>query len=342
MRDLTLLIPGLFGPRAVFSEEYIPQLSSLEFILGRARQHALPEESVYRLAGRLLNLKIGPDEEIPAAAVTRLMDAAEPPQGCWMRADPVHLSPSRDGLVLIDSSRFELNQHDSLAVAAEVRQVVREYGWNLEAPHPKRWYIHFDNKPDVKTTDIAAAAGQDINRYLPAGGDARDFHRIMNEIQMQLHGSDVNRERQAKGEIPVNSVWFWGLGELPGVLDRRWSMVFTGDEFVTGLAMLSATPSRAVPQEMAGILDNIPEKTRLLVMLDHCHAAAQYQDLEHWQQALLKLEADWFAAVPEALGSGLVDQVSVVTSGARFDVNRKALKKFWRRPKKLEAFAGTR
>lgn len=342
MRNLTLLIPGLFGPKAAFTTEYIPQLDSLAFILGRARRRALPDEAFYRLAGRLLDLEPDPAGEIPAAAVTRLMDAAEPPQGYWMRTDPVHLSPDRDGLILIDSSQFVLNQHDSLAVAAEVGLVLREYGWNLEAPHSHRWYIHFDDKPDITTTDIAAAAGQDINHLLPVGTDAKQFHKLMNEIQMQLHGSDVNREREAKGEVAVNSVWFWGLGELPDVLERRWSIVYADNEFIKGLAVLSATPYRSVPDEITVILDNIPEKTELLVVLDDCHAPAQYQDLEQWRHVLLKLEKDWLAGLPEALGTGLLDEVSIVTPGSAFHLNRMALKKFWRRPKTLGFFTAAR
>lgn len=338
MRNLTLLIPGLFGPKASFSTDYIPQVDSLEFILGRAQRRTLLEESYYRQAGTLLNLATDPRQDIPAAAITRLLDDHEPPQGYWLRVDPVHLSPDRDGLILIDTSAFELNQHDSLAVAAEVRQVLQVYGWNLEAPHPNRWYIKFDKKPDINTTDIASVVGQDINHYLPTGNDAKGFLQIMNEIQMQLHDSDINRERQARGEVPVNSIWFWGLGELPGVLERSWSAVYADDNFIKGLAMLSGTPCWPVPQQIASILDNHPENAELLVVSDHCHVFSQYQDLENWYHTLLKLDENWFVHILEAIKTGALDEIFIVTDGIEFKSDRLILKKFWRRPKPLEFF----
>ena len=258
-----------------------------------------------------------------------------------MRADPVHLSPDRDGLILFDSAVIGLNQHDSLAIAAEVRQVLQAHGLNLEAPHIRRWYIGFDARPDIKTADIATVAGQDINQYLPVGSDAKRFHQLLNEIQMQLHGCDINREREARGESPVNSVWFWGLGTIPGVLPRAWSTVYANDEYIEGLAMLSGTPCRPVPDNASGILDNLPENAEILVVLDPCRSATQYQDLEHWQRVLLQLEANWFADIPQVLGTGLLDQVSIVTDRAEFRVNRLALKKFWRRPRTLEHFIET-
>ena len=338
MRNLTLLIPGLFGPRGAFTSEYIPQLDSLEKLMGRARCQALRENNYYRQAASLMQLESDPLQDLPVAAVTRLIDEHEPPQGVWLRADPVHLAPDRDRLLLIEPFAFELNQHDALAVAAEVGLVLQHHGWRLEAPHTRRWYIRFDKRPDLLTTDIKTVAGQDINQYLPTGSDARKFHQVMNEVQMQLHESDINRERAARNEVPVNSIWFWGLGGIPAILDRAWSTVYCNDDFINGLAMLSATPCRQVARDISMVLDNHPENALLLVVLDHCHTCSQYQDLENWYQNLLNLDDDWFSGILDAMQEGVLDEVTLITGNMEFNVNKMALRKFWRRPKTLEHF----
>jgi hypothetical protein len=35
------------------------------------------------------------------------------------------------------------------------------------------------------------------------------------EAQMTLHGHPLNAAREAAGQRPINSVWFWGCGAMP-------------------------------------------------------------------------------------------------------------------------------
>ena len=276
--------------------------------------------------------------DVPVAAVTRLLDSEEHPDGIWMRADPVHLSADRDRLILLDSSVFNLTQHDALAVATEVQKVLDADAWRLEVPFRDRWYIRLPQTPDITTTDLAEVAGHDINPFLPAGGEATVWHRLLNEIQMQLHECDINRDREARGELPVNSLWFWGVGALPQIPPRRWSVVYSDDCFLRGLAMMSMTPAYEVPEGCDNVLANADGQADILVHPDHCRVASRYGDIQLWHDALQTLERQWFEPALKALQDNELGHMTIVSEHYEFSMNRFALRKFWRRPKAVTRF----
>ena len=70
-------------------------------VFSRAKILARRPRSYYRIICDLLNVPLDENADVPIAAVCRLLDAKERPQGHWLRADPVHLHADRDRLVLI-------------------------------------------------------------------------------------------------------------------------------------------------------------------------------------------------------------------------------------------------
>jgi len=286
-----------------------------------------------------MGVDAAPDRDVPAAAVTRLIDGEDHPGGLWMRADPVHISTDRDRLVLIDASVFKVSQHDALAVATEVQQVLDGEGWHLEVPFPDRWYIRLHADPGVITVDPLSAGGRDVDPCLPRGREARLMHRLLNEIQMQLFDADINRERESRGDLPINSVWFWGTGELPDVPPRRWSAVYGDDAFLRGLAMLSMTPWHGLPAAAASRISAAGDKSDILIVPGHCRLPAQYGDLPRWSEALAVLEKDWFAPLLQSLRDGDLQELTLISGRESFRLNRTALKKFWRRPRPVTRLA---
>jgi len=335
MRRLTLYVPGLEGPAVELTDADMPDAPALRQILFRARRRRLSRQDYYRQLAGLLGLETAADKDVPVAAVTRLIDGEDHPGGLWMRADPAHLSADRDRLLLIDASVLTLSQHDALAVATEAQQVLDMEGWRMEVPFPNRWYIQLQEDPEVSTSDPYHAGGRDVDSHLPAGPGGRRLHRLLNEIQMQLFDADINREREARGDLTVNSLWFWGVGKLPDVLPRHWSEVYSDDPFAHGLAMLSMTPCRPLPGSATDLLDAAAQEADILVTLEACRVAAQYADLQRWHQAVADLEQYWFAPLLDALHGDAVQEISVVTSGLVFRLRRVDLKKFWRRPRPL-------
>ncbi len=238
----------------------------------------------------------------------------------------------------MDSFVLNLTQHDALAIADEVNQVISVHDWIVEVPYEDRWYIRLDEKLNITTTELPRVVGQDINGYLPYGDDSSMMHTLINEIQMHLFSSDINREREEKGELPVNSVWFWGMGELPVPTKENWSLIFADDIFTRCLAGMAGVPCHPVPQHLLGIQEICGENDDVLVYLQHCQAPAQYQNLDLWNQALLLLEGAWFETLLQWLTKKRLDRFRIISDDHDFQINRLKLKKFWRKPVSISKY----
>lgn len=332
MRNLTLFIPGLLGPDTHYSDDFAPKLGSLEMLLARSKHSRNLSPSMYRSLCDESGMDLDPQRDVPVAAITRLYDDNGTPEGVWMRADPVHLRPDRDGLNLMDSFVLGLTQHDALAIATEVNKVLTDYGWVMEVPYEDRWYIRLDKLPEMTTSELPAVVGKDIRHHLPKGRDAKKFHNLLNEIQMQLYSCDLNQLRESKGELPVNSVWFWGLGQIPVNLQWDWSVVFSDDIFVRGMARTASSPCHAVPADPESLIDACKDDDRALLVLQHCQAPAQYQNLLLWHQALELLEHAWIKPLLGHLQQGDVRNLRIIGDTHGFTASWLGMKRFWRKP----------
>jgi hypothetical protein len=131
-------------------------------------------------------------------------------EGCWLRADPVHLRMQRDQMVLVPGGEVSAGEAGQLCAA--LNDHFAGQGMEFFAPHPQRWYVRLDKLPDIETLPLSQAAGRDVRGMLPAGPEAARWHQVLNETQMLLFAQPVNEAREARGELPINSLWFWGAG----------------------------------------------------------------------------------------------------------------------------------
>ena len=64
----------------------------------------------------------------------------------------------------------------------------------------------------MPSASIDRVIGRNVDRWLIAGTEGRLLRRLQNEVQMLLHSHALNAEREARGLLPVNSVWISGCG----------------------------------------------------------------------------------------------------------------------------------
>ncbi|MGI9229732.1 MAG: hypothetical protein ACR2P9_07735 [Gammaproteobacteria bacterium] len=332
MTKLSLFIPGLFGPDAAFVSDYVPELPALSTLLCRGRGVAsgVESESVYRTLYRLLGFPLPTDADIPVGAVSRRLDVQEDSTAVWVRADPVHIQADRDGAIMFDADRFQLDRRDALALAGELRESFSLLGWELEVPMPGRWYLRLPATAAVQTVEPDRVSDNDMLQYLPTGPVAGDWHRLINEVQMLLHNSEVNRLREQRGELPVNSLWLWGGGVQPQPVTSQWDTIYSSDVFVTSLADLSATACHALPDSVEGMTAEQFDGT-VLVYLDALQDKVQYRDLQGWHDTLLQYEQNWFAPLLKCLRKKQISELSLHCGPVIYTVNRMQLRFFWRR-----------
>ncbi len=340
MPRLQLLLPGLLGVAAPEpNSEIVPKVSALEALLARAEHGSLAERGFEPLLFSLLGTEIPSDSDLPIAAVTRVLDLGLVDNGWWIRADPVHLSPHRDQLILTDSHALDLSQDEANRLAAEIAEVYAPDGWAFKAPRPSRWYFKPPRTPKVMTTPLSDVVGRDIHPYLPRGSEAKAWHTILNEIQILLHTAKVNEERERDGKLPVNSLWFWGGGRLPRVRSVGWSGLWSTEPVSLALARLTETPTQSTPINLNEWLGNATRPGPHLVVLDHLRAATSYRDTDTWAHAIEELERTWFEPLLLALKDRRLESAALLTdSGQAFYLTSRSARRWWRRRKSLVSY----
>ena len=336
MRSLTVFIPGLFGPDIATHPDDLPSLPALNWFLSKANYKKSQKKSPSYELCELFGLSSEQGDH-PVAAISRLSDDNQHPEGLWLRADPVHVSADRDGLILMDSNQFNLNQRDALALAADINLLLEPYDISLEVPDPYRWYLRIKEDYKLRTVPVDSIVGKDILPYMPTAEEGFNIIQLMNDIQMTLHNSDVNKLREQEKKLPINSVWFWGYGELPKIIQRYWSFVRSDEILAQGLAMVAATPFEELPSSYNVINTNETDYNGLIV-INSFQKYSYYHDLEGWLDALLSVETNWFEPLSKALKTKQLDQLVIKTDINSFIINKSSKYKIWKKQKSINYF----
>jgi len=276
----------------------------------------------------------------PIAPVSALFDGLS--DGCWLRADPVHLRLQRDQLVLLPNVEVSADEAGHLCAALD--RHFSGQGMEFIAPHPQRWYVRLDRLPDIETVPLSQAAGRNVNDLLPKGAEALRWHQLFNEIQMLLFSHPVNDVREARGVLPVNSLWLWGGGCTANALPQRTCGHVSSDEPLAEMFAAAANiPFSGWHGHWRDSLSRgergfSPEGKQLLVWTG-LRSALQRGDLDDWRAALQDFETGYAQPLWQALRAGKISQLQVdVLGGDR--VLRMVLKRadawaFWRRSRPL-------
>lgn len=328
--SLILVIAGLLGKYTDHSRRV--HHKSLRALLARADCSRLAgATSLEATLFALFNITPEAGSDLPVAAVTRVLDLAVIDKGWWLRADPVHLSPQRDRLILTDASQLDITQDEANRLCAEIAEVYKADGWLLKAPRPWRWYLKPQQAPRLLTTPLVDVIGRDIHPYLPQGRDGKVWHTILNEVQILLHTSKVNDEREKLGKPPINSLWFWGGGQLPPIGSPGLAQVMSNEPVALALARLTETPGTAPPENFETWIRGATPTGEHLVVLDRGRELELHTEPEGWMDYGRQLERDWFVPLLAALKSNRLASLRLVTdTGQQFHLTPGLARRWWR------------
>ena len=136
--------------------------------------------------------------------------------------DLVTLQPTHDDMVMKDYTGEHLSHDNSgLLINALKEQVV-------DAPvtfHHGGGYhnLMFIKIPQIleRLTPPNELIGEGIRQFMPEGNAVRELVFVMNQAQIILHNHAYNKKLVAENKDPVNSIWFWGNGELANLPSFR-------------------------------------------------------------------------------------------------------------------------
>lgn len=339
-----LLVPHLAAPEATGAESFGRiELPALETLMARGKRSRSGHASIERWLAAAFRVENG-----GALAPFALRgEGCDPGSHAWLCADPVHLRIEAGRAVLADSSRFAITADEARQMVEALNAHFAEQNLTFLAPVPQRWYARVANAPRIRTTPTAEVAGRDITPHLPTGEDQAHWRGVLNEAQMLLHAHACNERREERGEVAVNSLWFWGGGvETPPDPSPRYHAVWSDHPLARGLGLSSGIDTRPLPASGTEFLRHIARdggpKDALHLLVLHPPQDAARAGRDAWGEALERLERDWFAPVHAATLEGAISAVTVVAVGASggwsAQFTRGDRLKFWRRRKRVPEY----
>ena len=334
-----LLLPRLLPPQAV-EHAPAPRAPALEALLARGARRVLGGTGPLDWLMQRFAVPTGGDW--PAGALSLLGDEGRPGNACWLRADPVHLRVNRDQLILADHRSLHLSRAEAETFTDALNRHFAADGFVFYPLRPERWYLRVPTPPAITTTALPDAVGRHIDPVLPKGPDALAWHRLLNELQMLLHSLPLNEDREVRGELAVNSAWLWGVGALPAQVASPYRTVVARDPVARGLALAAGC---AVTHARSAVRQWLADASRgdLLVFEESLDMASIDGNEAAWAVALQQLEREVFTPLLDALKSGFLDRIRILTfaasGGVCFETSRADLWRFWRGTQPLTAYA---
>jgi hypothetical protein len=277
-------------------ESLVRAMPGLRTLLGRGR--TLPHTACVSEAC-CAALDIHRQQDWPLAPFTARGAGLATGEGYWLRLDPVFLDVGLRGLFL--RAGVLLSPKEAEVLGALMQSILAHHGLDSWPMPDGTCHVRLDRPPQLSTAPLDLVDDRQPTRFLPQGGDAPFWNRLMQEIQMALHDHPINQARETAGLPPVNSYWAWGggLARMPPtpLPERVWTDVPLVRQLAQGLGIESLP---------------LPEAQSILASRDVQHGLVVL-DAAAWSRtpSPQDLDAYWFRPLVAALRWGRLRTLSV-------------------------------
>jgi len=332
---IQLVLPGLFDlPLSEFKPEMLADgLPALNRILRFANPRPNPAFSIDAILRRVLAMETpGQSASLPLAQSCALPAQHQPRRLLLFQA--VHLRPDLHSAIIVPIQNNQENLHDVNIIINDLRDLfnvdcdIIDVATGLflialkefDAPH------HYPH--------ILSVLGKAANPYVEQSRQNLGWYKLLNEMQMFLHQHQVNRDREQRGLLPANSLWFWGGGMRPDKFDK--GIVWYCEDSVLnrfaanlGLRTLPFDDlTKLVSSAEAAVID-----LRLLEQLK-TGAAKKLEPL------LLDIENRLLQPLLRTIERDRKSLFLQAGFESDFELGAGAALKFWRRPRNLASWSG--
>lgn len=251
----------------------------------------------------------------------------------YLCADPVHLFPNRDQLIMDVPMQTGISSAESRQFISELNSHFADEELNFHEMTAWQWILSINEYPDISTHVPESVIGRHVLDYLPAGNKALEWHARLTEMQTLMHMSSINDIRAEEGKAPVNSVWLWGEGETADLSMITWGNIYSDDRLVTGLARAAECRAGHIEE-----LDwNSSDESVLLVLTpSQVHTlTGSIDSYEHYCEIIWQY---WMRDAVSALKQGRMNEIRIYTEECPpFVLNRMMLYRWWRKNKPVSA-----
>ena len=232
--QVDLVLPGLFNLSAtdVHAGNAEFELSVLNTLLRFGHQQTNHNHDIDDVLVDCLGLD--PERKLPfASAFTHESSASLPGRGIIFRG--VHLKPDLRNAFLMplsDDSRF----HKDFNIIINELQELFKQDCDIDDLGNGFWLMHLKQcQPPGHYPHYLSVVGRKVDQYIEQSRHALPWYQLINEMQMFMHSHAVNQQRQADGELLINSLWCWGAGQFQMPLLQK-STWYCDDGLMQGYA----------------------------------------------------------------------------------------------------------
>ena len=268
------------------------------------------------------------DKDIEVGALIASMSGY--PDGWWMKADPVYLSVGLNDVTVMDSTLLDLHADEIEQLVSLVNTHFIDESWELIQVSEETCVIGDRHDHNVVTTPLSLSISAGPDEYLPSGKDGAYWRRMLTEMQMVLHGCAVNKDREERGLMPVNSFWLWGAGLTPVRPETSVAAVWGGGVSIEAAARYAGCTFSGLPDDPEMILDAMKIDDVVIIVLSDLLDMATKRDFVDWQDTLARVANGWL--VPIIRTASISTHVTIdLGTRYRFVYDTISRLRFWRK-----------
>lgn len=140
-----------------------------------------------------------------------LLDVTELASGTpvWL-LELTHVSPSRDGAVLIPANDLSLTPEQSEALFRSAQPLFTDTGFHLHSGSTTHWRVDLPSGYAPACASPQLVSTSTVNDWWEQDAAGRPWRRLANELQMLWFDHPINQARYEQGQVPVNNLWLFG------------------------------------------------------------------------------------------------------------------------------------
>ena len=327
MNQVHLLIPKLLSPLKLWNKDFAfePESNILSKLLANSQTTNTPTNGLHHTLFNTLGL--ADKAELPIAHYRYQLDFGTTPDCHIMCADPVNLQAGIDEIILNANTIDDLSKADAEEFIEGLNKHFAQDNWEFIVTDSGNWYLKHHSDELIHTTPLDHARGKSIFKHLPQS-ETLNWHSLQNEIQMLLHMASLNQSREIAGQLPINSLWFWGAGKATTLQHKVNTIWSDSNDTAIKAAALAANI-------ICQSLTELPSKLtgEHIVILDSLYTPALMDDYESWQQQLHSIEAENIPNIEKICKRNHSRLIINDCDGNKFIKNQKGTWKFWKKTK---------
>jgi hypothetical protein len=150
----------------------------------------------------------------------------------------IHLKADMYNAIVLPFEKSQVNDDDIDIIINDLRDLFK-VDCDINEVHDGLWLMHLKQcTPAQHYPHFLSVIGRKADAFIEQSKAALPWYKLMNEMQMFMHQHGVNRNRLELGLLPINSLWFWGAGNLPK-LTRKTIDWYCDDELLKQFAAVS-------------------------------------------------------------------------------------------------------